>query len=160
MKKLKPLLFLLSLSWLCGCSLAPGENSDGIDMEEWCSRDARMPWTGCWTEVARLDCESRQEFVPEASIGEFRLTSDGIYSVTWSPFEFFVDYAGQYKVSEKNVAIELAMGNSAPPDAEGQGHFTTTDQGELILEGIWLGAGEQENVTKACGHRFRMRTEN
>jgi hypothetical protein len=158
MKKLNALLFLLSLSWLCGCSLAPGENSDGIDMEEWCNRDVRMPWTGCWTEVAQLDCQSGQEFVPEATIGEFRLTSDGIFSVAWSPFETYVDYAGQYEVREKNGAIQLAMGDRAPPGAEGQGHFTITDQGELILEDIWLGAREQENVTKACGHKFRMRT--
>jgi hypothetical protein len=128
-------------------------------MEEWCSRDGKRPWTGCWTEVAQLDCESGQEFVPEEPIEEFRLTSAGIFSVTWSPFETFVDYAGQYEVSQKDGAIELAMGNRAPPDAEGQGHFTITDQGDLILEDIWLGARGQENVTRACGHKFRLKAE-
>ena len=160
MKKLNALLFFLSLSLLCGCALAPGESTDGIDMDEWCSRDERMPWTGCWTEVAQLDCTSGQEFEPEKTIGEFRLTSDGIFSVTWSPFEHFVDYAGRYEVSEEDGAIELAMDDRAPPDADGLGHFEIADQGELILENIWLGARAQENVTKACGHRFRMRTEN
>ncbi len=160
MKKLNALLALLFLAWLCGCSLAPGANSDRIDMAEWCSRDARMPWTGCWAEVSQLDCESGREFVPETTIGEFRLTSDGIFSVSWSPFETYVDYAGQYRVREKSGTIELVMGSRAPPDAEGQGHFAVTDQGELILEDIWLGAREQENATKACGHRFRMKTEN
>jgi hypothetical protein len=158
MKRLDSLLLLLLLSCLCGCSLAPGKNSNGIDMEEWCGRDARMPWTGCWTEVAQIDCESGREFVPEATIGEFRLTSGGTFSVTWSPFETFVDYAGHYEVSEKNGAIELAMGDRAPADAEGQGHFAITDQGELVLEDIWLGARERENATKACGHKFRMKT--
>ena len=160
MERLNAFLFLLSALFLCGCGLDPGVGTGRMDMEEWCSRDERRPWTGCWIEVAQLDCESGQEFVPEPTIGELRLTSDGIFSVTWSPFETFVDYAGQYQVSEKNGAIELVMGTPAPPDAEGQGHFTITDQGELILERIWLGAREQEYATKSCGYRFRMKTEN
>jgi len=159
MKKLNALLLLFSLLFLCGCASDPGENSDGISMEEWCGRDKSMPWTGCWTEVAQLDCESGQEFEPEGIIGEFRLTSDGTFSVTWSPFEHFVDYAGPYEVSETNDAIELTMGNNAPPNVDGQGNFTITDQGELILENIWLGAREQENVTEACGHMFRLKTK-
>ena len=159
MKTLSVLLRLLSLSLLCGCAFAPGENSDGIDMEDWCGRAENMPWTGCWIETAQLDCTSGQEFEPEKTIGEFRLTSAGNFSVTWSPFEHFVDYAGSYEVSEKNGAIELTMENNAPPNVDGQGNFTITDQGELILENIWLGAREQENVTEACGHIFRLKSK-
>lgn len=159
MKKLNALLLLLSLSFLCGCAFASGENSGGISMEEWCDRDESMPWSGCWAEVAQLDCASGQEFEPEKIIGEFRLTSDGTFSVTWSPFEQFVDYAGPYEVSQKNGAIELTMGNNAPPNVDGQGNFTVTDQGELILENIWLGARAQENVTEACGHIFQLKTK-
>ena len=159
MKKLNALFLLLSLLFLCGCASDPGENSDGISMEEWCGRDKSMPWTGCWTEMAHLDCESGEEFEPEEIIEEFRLNSEGIFSVTWSPFEHFVDYAGPYEVSEKNGTIELIMGNNAPPNVDGQGNFTVTDQSELILENIWLGAREQENVTQACGHIFRLKTK-
>jgi hypothetical protein len=159
MKKLDVLLLLLSLSFFCACAFDPGKNSDGISMEEWCGPDESLPWTGCWTEVAQFDCESGQEFEPEGIIEEFRLNSDGTFSVTWSPFEHFVDYAGPYEVSEKNGTIELTMGNNAPPNVDGQGNFTITDQGELILENIWLGAGEQKNVTEACGHIFRRRGE-
>ncbi len=159
MKKLNVLLLLLSLSFLCGCAFDPGENSGGISMEEWCDRDESMPWTGCWTEVAQLDCASGQEFEPEEIIEGFRLTSAGRFSVTWSPFEHYVDYAGPYEVSEKNGTIELTMGNNAPPNVKGRGNFTITDQGELILENIWLGAREQENVTEACGHIFRLKTK-
>jgi hypothetical protein len=157
MKRPNVLLLLLPVLFLCGCALDPGAGTGRMDMEKWCSREEKKPWTGCWIEVAQLDCESGQEFVPAEPIEEFRLTSDGIFSVTWSPFETFVDYAGQYEVSDKDGAIELAMGNLAPPDAEGQGRFTITDQGTLILEGIWLGARGQEHVAKACGHRFRMK---
>jgi hypothetical protein len=159
MNKPITLLLLLSFPFLWGCAAPPGNNHDGIDMEEWCNRDERLPWTGCWTEVAQIDCESGQEFEPEKAIGEFRLTSDGSFSVTWSPFEHFVDYAGPYKVREKSGAIELTMGDLAPANVKGQGSFTITDQGELILQGIWLGAREQEAATEACGHRFRMKTE-
>jgi hypothetical protein len=158
-KKLDALLLLLSLATLCGCAFAPGEKSGGLDMEEWCSRDESMPWTGCWTEVARLDCQSGQEYEPEKFIGEFRLTSDEMFSVTWSPFERFVDYAGPYEVVQKNGTIELTMGENAPANVDGQGNFTITDQGELILKNIWLGAREQKDVTEACGHIFRLKTK-
>ena len=159
MKRLNVFLLLLSVLFLCGCALGPGASTGEMDMEEWCGRNEKRPWTGCWTEVAQLDCASGQEFVPGEPIEEFRLTSDGIFSVTWSPFETFVDYAGQYEISEKDGTIELAMGDRAPPDAEGQGHFTITDQGDLILEDIWLGARGQENVARACGHKFRLKAE-
>ena len=146
MKELNVLLLLLSLLFLCGCVFDPGANSGGISTEEWCNRDDSMPWTGCWTEVAQLDCGSGQAFELEEVIEEFRLTSDGIFSVTWTPFEHFVDYAGPYEVSETNGTIELTMGNNAPSNVDGQGNFTITDQGELILENIWLGAKTQQNV--------------
>ena len=126
-------------------------------MGDWCNRDESMPWTGCWTEVAQLDCESPQEFELEVIIEEFRLTADGTFSVTWSPFESYIDYAGPYELREKSGAIALTLGNHAPPNAKGQGSLAVTDRGELILEGIWLGAREKENVTEACGHRFRMK---
>jgi hypothetical protein len=127
-------------------------------MEEWCGRDESMPWAGCWTEVAQLDCESGQELEPEEVIEEFRLASDRRYSVTWSPFERYVDYAGTYAVIEENGTIELTMGKNAPPDADGLGTFTITDQGELILSDIWLGTRGQEDATPACGHIFRRKT--
>ena len=160
MKKPKVLLLLLPLLILYGCTFDLGGSSGEISMEAWCDRDESMPWTGCWAETVQLDCKSGLEFEPEKIIKEFRLTSDGTFSVTWSPFEHFVDYAGPYEVSEKNDTIELIMGNNAPPNVDGQGNFTITDQGELILENIWLGARSQENVTEACGHIFGLKTKN
>lgn len=157
MKRLNVLLLLLSLSVLFGCSVGPGENNGGISMENWCNRDESMSWTGCWTETAQLDCATGQKFEPEEIIEEFRLTSDGDFSVTWSPFEHFVDYAGLYQVSEKNGTIEFTVGDNAPPNVDGQGIFTITDQGKLILENIWLGTRKQGNVTEACGHIFRLK---
>lgn len=159
MCKLSALWLLLCLSLLSGCAVAPSGDSVGVDSQEWCSRDERMPWTGCWAEVVQLDCESGEEFEPAGAIGEFRLTPDWRFSVTWSPFETYVDYAGQYRVSEEDGTIELTLGNLAPPNAKGRGTFTVTDQDELLLEGIWLGARDHGGATEACGHRFRFRTE-
>lgn len=149
---------LLSIALLCGCVLAPGSSHEAIDMEQWCSRDVRKPWTGCWVEVARLGCETGQEHVPEQPIEEFRLTSPGVYSVTWSPFEFFVDYSGRYEVNAEKGAIELLASERVPPDFQGRGTFSLTDQGELSLQGVWLGAREAESVDQGCGHRFRLKT--
>ena len=149
------LAVLVTLFLFCGCVAVPGENDGGISMEEWCDRDESMPWTGCWKEVAQLECESRQEIEPEDMIEEFRLTSDGKYSVTWTAFEFFVDYAGSYEISEKDGTINLSMSSNAPQNVDGYGKITLTEKGELILEDIWLGAKNPENVTEACGHIFR-----
>jgi hypothetical protein len=151
------LLLLLSMLSLCGCALEPGGSTSGTDLEEWCSKDEERPWTGCWIEVARLDCESGQEFEPQEVIGEFRLTPNGRYSVTWTPFETFVDYAGQYNVSEEDGTIELAVEDRAPAGVQGQGRFSMTDQGDLLLKGIWLGTRHQGREVEACGHRFRPR---
>jgi hypothetical protein len=156
-KRLNVLLLLLSVPSMCGCALDPGKGTGGMDMEEWCSKDETRPWTGCWIEVARLDCESGQEFEPQETIGEFRLTPDGRYSVTWTPFETFVDYAGQYQVSEEDGTIELTVGDRAPAGVKGQGRFSITEQRDLLLEGIWLGARHQGSEMEACGHRFRAR---
>ncbi|MEJ2211999.1 MAG: hypothetical protein P8129_23610 [Anaerolineae bacterium] len=157
MKRPNAFLLLLCALSLCGCVLDPGKSTGGMDTEEWCSKDVKRPWTGCWIEVARLDCESGQEFEPQEIIGEFRLTPDGRYSVTWTPFETFVDYAGQYQVSEEDGTMELTVGDRAPAGAKGQGRFSITDQGDLLLEGIWLGARYQRKEVEACGHRFRPR---
>ena len=157
MKRPNAFLLLLSVLFLCGCALDPGEGTGAIDVEEWCTRDEKRPWTGCWIEVAQLDCESGQEFEPQEPIGEFRLAPDGRYSVTWTPFETFVDYAGQYRVGEEDGTMELTVGDRAPVGAKGQGRFSITDQGHLLLEGIWLGARHQGGEAEACGHRFRPR---
>ena len=150
---------VLFMILLCSCSFPPGANTGRIDMGDWCDRDESMPWTGCWTEVAQLDCESGQEFEPEVIIEEFRLTSDGSFSVTWSPFEDYIDYAGPYTLSENSGTIELSLGSRAPPNAKGQGRFTVTDQGELIIRDVWLGARGRADVAAACGHRFRMEAD-
>ena len=157
MKRPNALLLLPLVLSLCGCARDPGGNTGAIDAEEWCSKDENRPWTGCWIELARLDCESGQEFEPQEPIGEFRLTPNGRYSVTWTPFETFVDYAGQYKVSEEDGTIKLNLEDRAPAGAKGQGTFSITDQGDLLLEGIWLGDRHQGRETEACGHRFRPR---
>jgi hypothetical protein len=157
MKRPNAFLLLLSILCLCGCALDSGGSAGGRQMEEWCSKDEQKPWTGCWIEVARLDCESGQEFEPQETIGEFRLTPNGRYSVTWAPFETFVDYAGKYRVGEEDGTMELTGGDRAPAGAVGQGRFSITDQGDLLLEGIWLGAGHQGREVEACGHRFRPR---
>jgi hypothetical protein len=158
MKKLSVLRLLLSVPFLCGCVPVPDPGNVPVDTEEWCSRDDRMPWTGCWTEAARIDCESGWELEPENPIGEFRLTPDGRFSVTWSPFETYVDYAGPYNVNEKTGAIELTLGDLAPLDAKGQGRFTITDEGELLLEGVWLGSRASGSATVACGHRMQLKS--
>lgn len=149
------LAVLFACFCISGCTALPGENDGGIDMEEWCGRDQSMPWTGCWKEVAQLDCETGQQIEPAEKIEEFRLTSDGTYSVTWSAFEFYVDYAGSYDIDEKNGTITLTMGSNAPPDVDGQGNITITEGGELLLEDMWLGARYPDNATEACGHIFR-----
>lgn len=146
---------LIAFLCVCGCTASPPVNDGGIRMEEWCDRVDSMPWTGCWEEVAQLDCDSGQEIEPAQKVEEFRLTSDGRYSVTWTAFETWVDYAGSYAFSETAGTIQLSISSNAPPDFDGEGKISITKEGELILEDMWLGARSAENATAACGHVFR-----
>ena len=152
------LLFILLLV-VTGCGSNNNNNEGGISKEEWCKSSEDMPWSGCWREIARIDCETGGEFESDESIGELRLRSDGRYSVTWHPFETFTDYAGDYRVDELDGSITFDQINS--PGFDGEGFYLIRENGDLELQDIWLGYfysdADSQSETIACGYVFRSK---
>lgn len=117
-----------------------------------------QPLVGLWKETGQLACGTGKETEPDEAIGELRFGADGQFSVTWHPFEIFVDYWGTYEADPETGELVLTMQSSmgAPPeDFDGEGTFEVRDDGSLVLEGIWLGSAPgSDEATPACGHVF------
>ena len=111
------------------------------------------PLVGTWREIKQLSCWSGREVVPEHPIEEIIFYASGDFTVTWYPFEVYVDYWGTYTydLDSGSLDLEVINGNYIPGDIDGKGSFHFNDDGELLLENIWLGIPEG-SVTAACGH--------
>jgi len=157
----RPSTFLLALFLLTIIGCAPGlkDDSGGISNEKWCDKDEDKPWSGCWREVRQIDCESEGEFEPAELIGELRLKSDGVYSITWHPFEYYTDYAGSYKVDEAQGSI--TFDHIDAPAFDGNGTFVIRESGDLVLTGIWFGSFYKDTDTApqdiSCGYVFHKK---
>jgi hypothetical protein len=117
-----------------------------------------QPLVGLWHEEAQIACGSGEEITPETKIGELRFSADGTFSVTWHPFEIFVDYWGTYEADRETGELTITMQSSMSPppeDFNGEGTFEVRDDGSLGLEGIWLGSPPgSERIRPGCGHVF------
>lgn len=109
-----------------------------------------------WAEEVQFDCETLEEVTPEEPIGELAFESDGVFSVTWMPFETYRDYWGTYEIDAETGAIELHVegGNHVPDDIDGSGFYAIDEQGRLVLSEMWLGTRFEGTGAAACGHRF------
>lgn len=116
------------------------------------------PLVGLWRESKQVACGTGAESEPETTIGELRFGADGTFSVTWHPFEIFVDYWGTYEADRETGALTLTVTSGmapTPEDFDGEGRFEVRDDGSLVLEGIWLGSSPYRDAsTPACGHVF------
>jgi len=112
------------------------------------------PFVGRWKESSQLTCDTEQEILPEKQINEIVFTADGEYTVTWMPFEVYIDYWGNYTYDISTGAINLSIngGNYIPSDFDGTGKYNLDQNNDIILNEIWLGS--PSNATKAanCGH--------
>lgn len=143
---------------LIGCAPEPPEeDTDPIDMEVWCDQDAELPWSGCWREIYQINCETGDEFESDDPIGELRLTSDGSYSITWQPFEYYLDYAGTYNIDVAQGKITFS--DTGASGFDGDGSYIINENGELELIDIWFGifypGYESEGEIASCGYVFR-----
>jgi len=116
---------------------------------------AENPLVGRWREIAWVDCESGEEMPPDDPIRELRFQADGTVTVTWHPIETYVDYQGDYQLSDAG-AIEIAINWSAyaPADFDGTGTVQLDEAGDLLLGDLWLGSPRQARGLDGCGHRF------
>lgn len=73
---------------------------------------AQNPLVGGWREEAQIACGSQEEVAPGEPILSLVFYADGRMTVTWFPFETYIDYSGVYSVSPDG-SIELAITWSA-----------------------------------------------
>jgi len=111
---------------------------------------------GYWVEEAQFACGTGQEVAPERPIQELLFKADHTFSVTWTPFERYKDYWGEYSYDPAQGRLDLTVtgGNNVPSDLDGSGAFSFDAQGRLILTGIWLGSPSDGVTPAKCGHRF------
>jgi hypothetical protein len=119
-------------------------------------RKEANPLIGFWREKSQLTCDTFSEVAPEEPIREFQFKADGKFYVTWMPFEIYHDYWGTYSFDINSGILDLVMenGNYKPEDFSGNGKFSISEKGELILENIWLGSPYESEVEANCGHIF------
>ena len=119
-------------------------------------RKEANPLIGYWKEQSQFTCDGFSEVPPEEPIREFQFKADGKFYVTWMPFEVYHDYWGTYTYDLNEGKLELVMedGNYLPEDFSGNGQFSITDEGGLVLENIWLGKPHESEKEANCGHIF------
>lgn len=111
------------------------------------------PLVGVWREVAQIDCDTGQEKLVEEPIEELIFFADGSLTVTWFPFEAYVDYGGTYTAMGGTLVIEPRYVNYLPDNLDGTGNYRIDEQGRLILDKLWLGSRSPQAAT-GCGHIF------
>ena len=84
---------------------------------------ARHPLLGKWRQTA------------QAPIGELKYTGAGAFSLTRTPFESYVDYAGTYRFSanEHTLVLTILSGNRKPVVGTFQAKAQLTEMGELVV---------------------------
>jgi len=113
------------------------------------------PILGFWSEVMQLPCDGGPAFVPEPILPELVFYDTGEFTVTWTPFEVYIDYWGTYVYDEGTGELSLTVegGNYVPADVDAEGTATVVD-GALTLEDMWLGTAQSPVTPAACGHVF------
>ncbi|RZO84556.1 MAG: hypothetical protein EVA65_10125 [Oceanococcus sp.] len=88
---------------------------------------------------------------PVLPIKEFELHADGRFSVTWHPFESYVDYWGTYNTNGHDIAFKVTKGNFVPARRDLEGAFEVLPERQLQLTGVFLGdpQRDQELMTHA-----------
>ena len=113
------------------------------------------PLVGYWREVQQISCDTGEAFEPDPRIEELVLRDTGDFSVTWQPFETYVDYWGTWTHDPEtaSIGLEIEGGNWVPTDFEGAGFANVVDD-QLVFGELWLGSSNAGPVEPACGHVF------
>lgn len=130
-------------------------------------RPESNPLVGTWHEFAQQSCHDiswRRLLDSRDGIREFVVNPNGGFSVTWHPFESYIDYWGTYRFDLKKKTVEFVIkeGNYKPKDFVGKGTFLIKSDGTLQLKGVWFGSprtgsnmsGFSDGKQRYCGHIF------
>lgn len=95
---------------------------------------------------------------PRQPVRELRFSADGRFSVTWTPFETYEDYWGDYAVAPdgRTLTLTITGGNRVPEGERRLGGTFELRPGErrLILNGLDLGDGGASAPGQACRYVF------
>lgn len=111
--------------------------------------------TGYWTEVGDSQCPASA-----TPLRELHFKPNGQFEVTWTPFETYVDYWGDYTFDPATGAVEFAPtgGNYRPVDADLTGRASLGPDGLLHLTDLFFGSSRSGAATpSACGLVFKSR---
>lgn len=113
---------------------------------------------GTWREIGWILCEPGGPVLePDEPIEEI-VFSGSSYTVTWTPFETYIDYAGAYTFDEATgrLTMDVEWGNYIPSVLDHDGFVTLgSDADQVRLNGLWLGAYNDSPVepgVDVCGH--------
>jgi hypothetical protein len=111
---------------------------------------------GNWSEDARQACGTSTWIKPDKPIRELHIDASGEYTVTWTPFESYVDYVGKLTYDPATGATTMVPSklNYLPPDVTTKG-TAKIEGGQLVLRGIWLGSANGATEKPACAQRFK-----
>jgi hypothetical protein len=115
------------------------------------------PLVGVWHESKQIDCHTMaaSELIGESSLRELVFKADGTFQATFTPFEIYHDYWGNYTFDPEKGMLQLTVvsGNFTPENMDLQGGYQIDETGALVLKNIWLGRRE-EAIPAGCGHIF------
>lgn len=114
--------------------------------------EARL--VGRYSEV-EVTCDGPS---PRQPVRELRFTRDGRFAVTWTPFERYEDYWGDYvhDAATGSMTLTVAGGNRTPDlgaRLSGSADLRPDDH-RLILDGFYLGDGLSSGAGQSCRYVF------
>ena len=121
-----------------------------------CQPDAGDPLQDRWEERSSISCEDGSE--TDGAIAEI-IFCQGEFTVTWTPFETYIDYWGDYSLdSETNeLTMTVTGGNFIPADTDLTGTVEFQADGSVVLRDIYLGTKDGESsVAAACSHVLNL----
>lgn len=98
------------------------------------------PLLGKWRQTHEIMCGKNQRQTAQAPIGELKFTGAGAFSLTRTPFESYVDYAGTYRFSanEHTLVLTILSGNRKPVVGTFKAMAQLTEVGELVVSQLPL----------------------
>jgi hypothetical protein len=115
------------------------------------------PLVGVWHETRQIDCQSQAitELQGDGNLRELVFKADGTFQATFTPFEVYHDYWGNYTFDPEKgtLALVVVSGNNIPENLDLLGEYTIDENGTLVFKSLWLGRRDR-GTPAGCGQLF------
>lgn len=96
--------------------------------------------------------------LPRQPVRELRFSRDGHFAVTWTPFERYEDYWGDYVHDPETGRMTLTVtGGNRPPDSGARlsgAAELRSGESRLVMDGFYLGDGLSNGSGQSCRYVF------